>query len=1005
MEKNIQIILSVLLLLFISTRSYAQCGNEITEFKVTNVTNASCFGGQDGSISVELSGGEAPFVYELWVDQGGSGSTKLQESPSTTNRVHTFTSLFAESIIGGNYFTVVKTSNVHTSGNATLTQLCSERQLSGIDLTNPDQMVNSVDLVTPSCAGNDGEILLTTTGGTSPYTYTWTTIPAGQAAIGNTNNPTGLIPGNYTVEIVDVNNCPLAGFGGPIVENITIAASPVVIDQTPAVCEDAQGSGQASGLDLTALESAINNEGGTTITWYNDALLTSNVADPLDATATDGQQFFAEVDNGSCQSVATVTYTVNPFPSDPSNLQATGVGCNEFTANWDVSTDAVEYVVNVVRESDAAVVDTRTVPDNTPQLFSGLDTYTNYHFAVLARNACGESNIVTSASFTSDGIPPVPTGLTSANVVCDGFDAIWDAVANATDYTVEVYREVGLINLEASQSLPAPATPGVSVSFNSLASGATFFFRVRAENACGDGTYTTAESVTTNNVPADPTNVVAQNISCTSLDATWDAVPNTIDYTVEFIDLGAGETFAAPGRTETVVAPATSFAFNTLTAGTQYQFRVRARNVCGESNNVTSAIISTNAVPAAPTGLVSSNVLCTSFDAQWNAVGDADSYTIEVYEDAALTTLNTAQNIVAPATTTTIGGLTIGTTYYFRVNTVGDCGISPFTAAANVTTDNVPTTPVSPQATSVSCTAFDASWIASTNADDYIVEVIDVDAGDNFAAPTFTQTIASATTSANFAGLNAGNQYQFRVRAANACGESSNIASAIFSTDALPAVPGGLVAANPTCIGFDAQWNPVADADNYLVEVYDDAGLTNLVANETVVAPTTSATFNTLASGTAHFFRVRAENVCGNSAFTTEETVTTDALPADPSNPVANNLTCTAFDASWTASVSGADEYIVELIDVTAGSTFAAPDRTETVAQPTTNFTFGGLDPNNQYQFRVRASNGCGESTNVTSANIVLNQGPTAASISGDTTICEGASADLQVTITDGLAP
>ena len=998
MKKNIQLILGVLLLLFVSAQAYAQCGDEITNFEVTNVTNASCFGGQDGSVSVRITGGEAPFVYELWVDQGGSGNTKLQESPSTNDTEHTFTNLFAESIVGGNYFTVVKTSNTHTSGNATLTQLCSERQLSNIDLTNPDQMANSVDLAIPSCAGNDGEILLTTTGGTAPYTYTWTSVPVGQAALGNTNNPTALAPGDYTVEIVDVNNCPLAGFGGPIVENITIAASPVVTDQTPAVCEDAQGAGQATGLDLTAFEPAINGEVGTTFAWYNDALLTNAVADDTDATATDGQQFFVEVDNGSCQSVATLTYTINAFPSDPSNLQATGVVCDAFTANWDVSTDAVEYVVSIVRESDNAILSPRTVADNTPQLFNGLDTYADYHFTVLARNACGESSTVVSASFTTDGIPPVPTGLASANVVCDGFDAVWNAVANATSYTVEVYQEAGLINLEASQSIPAPATPGVSVSFNGLASGATFFFRVRAENACGDGAYSTAESVTMDDVPADPTNVVAQNISCTSLDANWDAVPNTIDYTVEFIDVDAGETFAAPGRTETVVAPAASFAFGGLTAGTQYQFRVRARNACGVSNNVASAVVSTNAVPVAPTGLASSNVLCNSFDVQWNAVGDADSYNVEVYEDAGLTVLNSAQNIVAPATSTTFGGLTIGTTYYFHVNTVGDCGTSSFTAAANSTTDNVPTTPAAPQATNVSCTAFDASWTAATNANDYVIEVIDIDAGANFAAPTFTQTIAAAATSVNFAGLTAGNQYQFRVRASNACGESGNVTSAVFSTDALPAVPTGLTSLNPTCVGFDAQWNLVADADNYTVEVYDDAGLTNLVATQLIGAPTTSFTFNTLAGGTAHFFRVRAENVCGNSAFTTEETVTTAALPADPSNPLTNNVTCTAFDASWTASASGADEYVVELIDVTAGSTFAAPDRTETIAQPGTSFAFSGLVSNNQYQFRVRASNVCGESSNATSA--VFSTGALPTANDQTPTVCEdspgnGATVDL----------
>ena len=504
-------LLVLLSLVWSNSTSYAQCtGEPIVSFLVTNVDNATCFEGQDGAITVSITGGEAPYVYELWVDLGGSGNTKLQESLSINDTEYTFSSLFAESFINGNYFAIVKTSNSHTSSNPTQVKLCSERQVSNIDLTSPDELKNIVT-TTPSCAGTDGKILLETTGGTEPYIYNWTSVPDGQASIANISNPENLSPGDYTVEITDANNCPISG---PIVENITIAASPAVNNQTPGICEDAQGASQATNIDLTALEPSINTETGTTITWYNEATLNNPVANPANVTAVDQQQFFAEVDNGFCQSVATVTYTINAYPSDPNNLQATNIGCNGFTASWDVPANADEYVIEVIEEISNTIVATETITDpaTQSQIFTGLVTNQSYHFTVLARNACGESSMIVSPSFTTKTAPLAPADPQPVDIGCTTFDASWNASTDANEYIVEV------IDVDAGDDFTSPtftqsvSAPATIASFNGLNIDTQYQFRVRASGDCGVST--NATSATFNTCPdidfiADKTTVCA----------------------------------------------------------------------------------------------------------------------------------------------------------------------------------------------------------------------------------------------------------------------------------------------------------------------------------------------------------------------------------------------------------------------------------------------------------------------------------------------------------------
>ena len=138
---------------------------------VTQIS-VSCFGGNNGSIDLSVSGGVSPYSYS-W--NNGSVAQDLANVPS------------------GNYSVVIQdASGCSITLNATVAQ-------PALPLTNSAVITNV------NCSGNNsGSINITIIGGTSPYNVSWT----------NGNTTEDLInvnAGIYSVSITDLNGCISSG--------------------------------------------------------------------------------------------------------------------------------------------------------------------------------------------------------------------------------------------------------------------------------------------------------------------------------------------------------------------------------------------------------------------------------------------------------------------------------------------------------------------------------------------------------------------------------------------------------------------------------------------------------------------------------------------------------------------------------------------------------------------------------------------------------------------------
>ncbi len=133
----------------------------------TATTNVSCNGGNDGTVDLTVTGGTAPYTY-LW------------SNTATTQNL--------AGLEAGTYDVTV------TDANGCTTTASAE-------VGQPEVLSASGVATNISCNGEiDGEVNLTVSGGTVPYTYVWSNTAT-------TQNLAGLEAGTYSVTVTDANGC------------------------------------------------------------------------------------------------------------------------------------------------------------------------------------------------------------------------------------------------------------------------------------------------------------------------------------------------------------------------------------------------------------------------------------------------------------------------------------------------------------------------------------------------------------------------------------------------------------------------------------------------------------------------------------------------------------------------------------------------------------------------------------------------------------------------------
>jgi gliding motility-associated-like protein len=217
------------------------------------VSNITCFGANNGSIQLNLVGGIAP-VNLVWSDGSTAGTTRNNLPPG----VYTVT------ITDSKPCQIVRTF------------IITEPQ----PLVLNAQLTNALDCTNP----NTGSINLIVSGGTPPFTYSWTN--------GSTQEDLNQIPnGNYAVIVTDANGCVKQA------QYTIYRPDPILIsvdEQVTSDCDQrtvfqqfvASASGGVPPFVYQWSSGTISGVNGQIMTTAIDGIVTLTVTDSIGCTAT-----------------------------------------------------------------------------------------------------------------------------------------------------------------------------------------------------------------------------------------------------------------------------------------------------------------------------------------------------------------------------------------------------------------------------------------------------------------------------------------------------------------------------------------------------------------------------------------------------------------------------------------------------------------------------------------------------------------------------------------------
>jgi hypothetical protein len=344
--------------------------------------------------------------------------------------------------------------------------------------------------------------------------------------------------------------------------------------------------------------------------------------------------------------VVTVTNTAGPFQVTAPNTNVTWNAGSTATVTWSVNGTTGGSVncasVNILLSTDGGITFPTVLAGPTANDGSEVVTVPNTPGTTNRIKVEAVGNIffdISNANFTIAGATcDPPSGLTSSSITQTSATVSWNAVSGAASYDVD-YKA----SASGTWSNAVTGTTGTSRNLTGLTAGTSYDWRVRTNCNSGNssyssGTFTTAPAATCDTASGR----TASSITQTSAIVSWNAVGGASSYDVDYkVSSSINWSNAVTGTTST------STNLGGLTAGTTYDWRVRATCPSGTGSYVQSQFTTAAAPVTCPGPFdVSTNVstvnapaipLNTDVNGLIEIRGDNDYYKFDITTGGTIT--------------------------------------------------------------------------------------------------------------------------------------------------------------------------------------------------------------------------------------------------------------------------------------------------------------------------------------------------------------------------------
>jgi hypothetical protein len=675
-------------------------------------------------------------------------------------------------------------------------------------------------------------------------------------------------------------------------------------------------------------------------------------------------------------------------PAAPSDLTATPLSANDIALTW-INHSIAENGFKLDRATNATftqnlVTVTLGAGANSHQS-SGLSAGVTYYFRVRAFDTvAGQSPNSNTASATTLGLSPpaAPGNLAAATNSSSQIDLTWtDDATNESSFELQQATDAAFGANLITTTLAADTS---SRSVTGLTAATTYYFRLRAVNAAGISSWTTAASATT--APASGSVSVTVTVNQQANGSAWNSVgthyfaagaegfvkirtTGTSGYVVADavkFSLSGQPDVMLDSETANAVAVVGDWTDSTGTPGywgSSYKHDQNADKgnksvtytpnlpVAGNwtislywtaasnrASNVPVDIIhavgSGAVAPDAPGSLAVSSVTASSIDLVWTDQAQNETgFELQHATDAAFTANVISTTLAADATSSSVTSLAAGTTYYLRVRATNDAGPSAWSNAVSATT---------------------------ALADNLTTKFINQQAG------------GGAWASLGSFLFNAGSAGSVKIRTDGTSGYV--VADAVkFTLSGQPDIV--LDSENAAGITIVGAWNDSSSSPGYLGASYKHDQNADKGTKSITFTPALPVAGNWTVSVRWTSDPNRSSRVPVDILYdpTANPAAASVPPPAAPSGLVATVNTASGIDLTWTDNANNEDAFELQQA---SDSAFTAGLATTPLASGASSGSVTGLPAGATYYFRVRVTNAAGASAWSGSASAAIKAQP-----------------------------